>query len=326
MMILTLKKCGHWIGNFLYLQLFISLIALPILLCWGLPISLLSPVGNLLFGPALTLFLLLSSLLFFSELFYIPNGFLASVLDRFTQYWLAVLKVPSQEWFIGFARPSGILLVLIPLCALAIIHYKHGKNIWIRIACLTALLVAFGIYTKIIHAKKTEIQTLACNKGAVTLVHDAGTVVLIDPGVIGQRVSAQSWVEFTLLSHLVSSSGATVIDHVVLLQPGAMLFQAITTLLTKITVKKLYLVYWQGSLAKHEWRSFFEMRETAQKQGVAIERISYKTIHIPLKHGAIMIEPLQERITDKEINYPAITVHGDVQGQFFDVISSKYKQ
>ena len=246
------------------------------------------------------------------------------MLDRFTQYWLAVLQVPSQEWLIGFARPSIFLLVFIPLCALAIVHYKHGKNVWIRVACLAGLLLGFGIYIKMGHAKKAEIQALACNKGNVTLVHDSGTVILIDPGVIGQRVSAQSWIEFTLMPHLIESSGATVIDHVVLLQPGAMLFQAITTLLTKMTVKKLYLVYWQGSLAKHEWRSFFQMRETAQKQGVVIERISYKSIRIPLKNGGITIEPLREQITDKEITYPAITVHGEVQSEAFDVISTKF--
>lgn len=96
----ALKKIGPWIGKFLYLQLFISLIAFPLLLCWGLPISLLSPVGNLIFGPFLTVFLFLSSMLFFTELLYLPNGWIASVLDTFTQSWLSLKhsRPPLAFW------------------------------------------------------------------------------------------------------------------------------------------------------------------------------------------------------------------------------------
>ena len=326
MMITKLNKMSHWIGRFLYLQLFISLIALPILLCWGLPLSLLSPVGNLIFGPALTLFLLLSSLLFFTELLYIPNGLIAQALDLFTQAWLYVIKIPSHPWLFGFAKPSIIVLIAIPLCALLIIHYKKFKSVWHQVLCLSLLLVASSLYIKTIHTKTQDIETLPCNKGEVTIIHDKNKVILIDPGVIGQRINAASWVEFTLLPHLISSSGVNEIDDLILMQPGAMLFQAITTLITKIKVKKIYLVCWQGSLEKHEWRSFFQMREAAQAQGVPIERITYKKIQIPLAKGAVTIEPLKSRITSKEIDYPVIIVSGDLNGQEFAIQSTKSKK
>ena len=317
---------SHWIGRFLYLQLFISLIALPILLCWGLPLSLLSPVGNLIFGPALTLFLLLSSLLFFTELLYIPNGLIAQILDWFTQAWLYVIKIPSHPWLFGFAKPSIFVLISIPLCALLIIHYKKFKSVWHQVLCLSLLLVCSSLYIKTIHTKTDDLETVACNRGEVTIIHDKNKVILIDPGVIGQRINAASWVEFTLLPHLISSSGVNAIDDLILLQPGAMLFQAITTLITKIKVKKIYLVCWQGSLAKHEWRSFFQMREAAQAHGVAIERITYKKIQIPLDHDVLIIEPLKSRITSKEIDYPVIKVSGVSNQKSFTITSTKYKK
>lgn len=326
MMITILKKMSHWIGKFLYLQLFISLIALPILLCWGLPLSLLSPVGNLIFGPALTLFLFLSSLLFFTELLYIPNGFIAQALDLFTQGWLYILKIPSHPWLFGFAKPSIIVLVCIPLCAVLIVHYRKFKSIWSHVLCLSLLLVGSSLYIKTMHTKTNDFETLACNKGEVTIIHDQNKVILIDPGVIGQRISAASWVEFTLLPHLISSSGVNAIDDLILLQPGAMLFQAITTLITKIKVKKIYLVCWQGSLAKHEWRSFFQMREAAQEQGITIERITYKKIQIPLAHSALTIEPLKSFITSKEITYPVIKVRGTINQKPFEIVSAKSKK
>lgn len=160
----------------------------------------------------------------------------------------------------------------------------------------------------------------------MTIIHDAQRVILIDPGVIGQRINAASWVEFTLLPHLISSSGVNAIDDLILLQPGAMLFQAITTLITKIKVKKIYLVCWQGSLEKHEWRSFFQMRETAQAQRVPIERITYKKIQIPLAQSMLTIEPLKARIASKKIDYPVIKVSGNLNKQPFAITSTKSKK
>ena len=48
------KKYTLWVLRFLKLQLFISLFAMPILLWWGLPLSILSPIGNLIFGTGLS--------------------------------------------------------------------------------------------------------------------------------------------------------------------------------------------------------------------------------------------------------------------------------
>lgn len=326
MMVTIFKKTSFWLARFLYLQLFISLIALPILLCWGLPVSLLSPVGNLIFGPALTLFLFLSSLLFFTELLYIPNGWIAYALDAFTHGWLSMLKISPHPWLFGLAKPSPWLLITIPLAALLVVHYKKFTSLWQPIVCLFLILMASSLYIKIMHTKSHTCEQLTCNKGEITIIHDKNNVTLIDPGFIGQRISATSWVEFTLIPHLITSSGVTAIDNLILLQPGAMLFQAITTLINKIKVKKIYLVCWKGSLAKHEWRSFFQMREAAQAQGTIIERISYKKLKIPISQGSLTIEPLSDLITAKEICYPVIMVHGTLKQHSFTITSAKYKK
>jgi len=325
MILAMLKKISHWIGRFLYLQLFISLAAFPLLLCWGLPISLLSPVGNLIFGPFLTIFLFLSSMLFFTELLYIPNSLIADLLDTFTKSWLWILNIPSHPWLFGFAKPSLALLIIIPLVALLIIHYKKFKARWQPIFCLSILLIGSCLFIKTAHSKTKECETVACNGSEVTLVHDDQRLILIDPGAIGKRVNAASWIEFTLIPHLIVSSGKTTIDDLILLQPGAMLFQAITTLITKIKVKKIYLVCWQGSLEKHEWRSFFLMREAAQEHNVIIERITNKQITLPVTNGSLTITPLKSQITQREITYPAIKVAGSIDDTKFTVTSKKHK-
>jgi hypothetical protein len=63
-MIERCRQAARWLGAYLVTftqtQLVITLISLPILVAWGLGYSVMSLVGNLLFSPVLTLFLILS--------------------------------------------------------------------------------------------------------------------------------------------------------------------------------------------------------------------------------------------------------------------------
>src|SRR5437763_195216 len=98
------KKVKFFIIRFVQLQLFITLFSLPLLISWGIPLSLLSPLGNLIFGPVLTIFLFLSSLIFFSELIGIPNGLLIALLEKITTWWLCIMHANTQSWLVGFSQ------------------------------------------------------------------------------------------------------------------------------------------------------------------------------------------------------------------------------
>lgn len=65
-------------------------------------------------------------------------------------------------------------------------------------------------------------------------------LVLVDPGVIGQRISSCSWIEYTLIPHIIKTTGKTRINHIILLQPNKVTFDAIALLCTKIEVKNIY--------------------------------------------------------------------------------------
>src|SRR5438309_4921602 len=140
-----MKKYTRWLQSLLksiQLQLFISFISLPFLISWGLPISLLTPISTLIFGPFLTCFLLISSLIFFLELFYLPNAALIWCLEKITSIWLACLSLEQRAWLIGFIKPPMIILMIIPLVALAAVHNKKITSIQMRSALLALLLVA----------------------------------------------------------------------------------------------------------------------------------------------------------------------------------------
>src|SRR5579872_7319919 len=125
----------------LQLQLFLSLISLPFLISWGLPISIMSVFSTILFGPFLTAFLLISSCIFFTQLLHIPNSFFVWLLEIVTTTWQSVLSIHQQWWLIGFTTPPLIVALCIIPCTLAILHNKYITTVYVRTTLLALLLI-----------------------------------------------------------------------------------------------------------------------------------------------------------------------------------------
>ena len=130
----TKESIVRSIIDILQLQLFLTLTAFPILLAWGLPLSWMSLISTPLFSPLFTLFLLLSSLIFFTELLFLPNALFIYGLEKVAQFWLWILHFENGSWLIGFTKPSFLLLLLCPLSTLFIMHHKKIKSVSHRAA------------------------------------------------------------------------------------------------------------------------------------------------------------------------------------------------
>ena len=307
-----IKKIADRLLKFLQLQLFITLISFPILVSWGLPISLLSPIGNLIFAPVLSLFLLLSSLMFFTSLLYIPNGLLCFLLEKVTTWWIAIMANANNSWLFGFAKPSWFVLIIIPILALVLLHIRFIRSHLISTLCFLALFILCCGYIYLTHSNnRTYMESIACNRGSITLIHHNNTVTIIDPGVIGQSIAAPTWVEYTLMPAITKITGRTTIDHLILMQPGSMLFQAIATLAQKMIIKNTYLTCWQGTVSKYEWANFFKLKEALNNNHCMFKRIGTKPIPIAISsNDQLIITPTEHLITTKQIKYPAVTVAG----------------
>lgn len=258
-------KFNSYIVRFIQLQLFITLFSLPILIAWGLPFSLLSPLGNLLFGPLLTLFLFLSSVIFFTELLYIPNGLALYCLEKLTSWWLFIMHADTQRWLLGFTKPSPYFLTTIVALSILIMVFKKTNGIYVSIACFSALFFGVSLYLHCMTSQHSSHSTLACNKGEIHIIVANNKLVVIDPGFIGQRLSAPSFVQYTLIPHLIKLTGKTKIDHLILLQPGELLFEAVERLCTKIKVKNIYLVCWDGPMQPSSLWRYGALRRAMQK-------------------------------------------------------------
>lgn len=326
MKIRLLHNIKHKAIRFIHIQLFISLVSMPILIYWGLPISMLTAVGNLLFAPVLTIFLLLSSLIFFLELLYLPNTWIIWLLEYVTSAWLWLLEWEQKMWLVGFAKPSPLLLLAIPLISFAILQNRYTYKPMRATLCLSVLLIGICAVLKTTEYPAQIVEHVPRASKEVTIIRNNKQVILIDPGCIGSNCSASSWVSYTLIPEIIKQTGSLTVDHFIALQPNGMLFEALDTLCKKITVKKIYLPWWENKISFSAWRKFKNMSETLKETDTKLIHINKKPIHIELgQQSAIHIEPLDKRLTYQEATYPAICVNGQLETDPITIYSAKYK-
>jgi len=322
-----LRKATNWILRFMQVQLVVTLISLPILASWGFPISMLSPIGNLAFTPVFIVFLLISSLIFFFEILYIPNNFLIYLLKIITNSWLYIIPDNNQQFLVGFTKPPFLFLVIVPIATFAILKVKKIDTVKKSILSLSLLFILSCLYLKTINKPKELIKHIACNKGEVTFIYHKNKTVLIDPGFIGQRISADSWVQYTLLPEITKSCGKTSIDHLIVMQPGKITFEAIQTLIKSLVIKNVYLIVWDGTMTKSAFRSFFMMRDEAKKNKTNLKRIgNYETTIFLSDTSTIVIKKRDKILKYHDATYNALRVTCNIDNQTFKIYSAKYKK
>jgi protease I len=320
-----ISRLKHWFLRFAQLQLLLSAVSLPILLGWGLPISALAPLGNLLFTPFLTIFLYLSTIIFFLEILYIPNGIFVWCLETVTSLWIKIMGLGnSPQWLIGFKTPPLLFLLAIAGIAFLIVFHKKTRSPGRSVLLLSLLLGCTSLGLKLCTHTTTTITKIPCNSGEVTIVTAYGKTIVIDPGFMGARVTAASWAEYTLAPAIIQASGGTTIDHFIALQPGICTFNALERLCSCMKIKNLYLPTWQGSLNKSGWRSFFTLKQAAERSGTKIARTGNTATTLNASPRlSFTITPLAEQIHYQECIYPALSVLGQIDNQLFTIYSAK---
>lgn len=238
-MVAYLKKFTPAVTRFVLLHLVLTLFSLPFLIAWGLPVSLLSPVGNCICSPIITVFLFFSSLFFFTELLRIPNGIIIWLLEQTTAIWLYILSWNNYSWLIGFSRPPLIILFFIFFCAFGITFNKWLGSPLRSIIALSALLCLSWISLAFIYPCH-DIQHIPCSRQKnLVLLNYHNQTILIDPGYLQHQ--SNSWINYTLPSEIIMRTGIAHIDHLIILQPSDKVFQAIQTCALQLPIKKMYI-------------------------------------------------------------------------------------
>jgi hypothetical protein len=288
------------------------------LIAWGLPISLVSPISTLLFGPFLTCFLLVSSVIFFLELFYLPNNFFIWCLEKITVFWMACLGLEQRAWLVGFCKPPLLVIFCIPVIALIIIHSKRITGIVPRIFILGFFLIVICIALKFFPYSHNTLEKITCNKGEIILINRDNTLIMIDPGYLASRPSFESFIAYTLLPEIIQKTGKLHIDHLIVFKFNKRILNALQFLAAKISVKNVYIPYWNGRIPSFAWKSYTQLKKTLTENNGKIHSISYKKQIYKDKKSFLYLEPVTTKtVSYYDATYQLLSITGIIDNQTF---------
>lgn len=177
----TLIKVYHNIYLACLFQAIAFFTALPFLIGHGLGFTKIALLGNILLNPALLIFMLLSSLIFFLELFNIPSDLVISLLEKYCYYWIKILQYPSSHVFYISQAQAFITISICTIVWLISKNYINWKNqilvlyVIINILCLErpkqllqSVLVPSTAST-ILYFKNNYLEASLNNQGLVNI-------------------------------------------------------------------------------------------------------------------------------------------------------------
>jgi hypothetical protein len=267
-------------------QLFLTLISLPILVGWGLPLSYLTPVGTILFTPVLTLYLWCCLLVFFTTFLCIPNDFFIEVLSRVSDWWLWMLACIQVPHTIGFVSPPILLLLLIPFTGICAVLYVRKKSLWIIATTLTVVLgMWIGVLSSVTSEHYVSVEHTTNKKKISCYYHNGITTVVDIEGSLSSMIDGASWFFYTVMPTITQQTGATYVDQFVVLHPRQRTFEALMALCKKGVVHDVYVPWWEGTIPARAFYSYMELKKILTVYGYRIYCLpSHKPFIIDLTH------------------------------------------
>ena len=298
-----------------YLQLFISICCLPLIVSWGLEISLLSILGNILFSPLITVFLLLSSLLFFAALLNIPCSWLGTFLSLLCKGWLWVMSWSSTGSLIALPKPCLWLALMATLGAVAIIHCKRIRTTLAGLAALSSIVALVALLSLPSTARTCALGTIACKKHTLSYLYKSGTVTVIDTGVIASNYNTASWLEYTLMPELIKQTGCNTITCFMVIEPSERIFTGLAHLITLYRVREIVLPFWK---TEHIFlnRAYIKLKRTAAQHGTTLTFLKDKKR--VLEHPyALAAERMDDSLDRNGTTFDAYCLHAWIDKQEF---------
>lgn len=305
------SKYVRSLAVFVQLQLVITLVSWPVLISWGLPLSVGSFLGNLIFSPFLLIFLLICALIFFTELCHLPNSFLIAVLEHLNATWLWLIEQSDRSWLIYCVRPPlGIALIIISSSFILLLA-KKLNNISSRITALVLFLALIASYFYCLQPRGLYTKELNCFNKKIYFIRSHHKTVLIDPGILGSRVSAAQLVSYTLMPELIQAEGINQIDYIISLKASPMTFQALARLCEHLPVKHLYAVNWCGALSYRGWQAWEHLLAALKKHKTKLHLID-KEITLTLNGEKLFLVPESKTSKKNSMRYQAVKITGTI--------------
>jgi hypothetical protein len=239
--------------------------------------------------------------------------------------WL--MQWGTKHYLVAFATPPIVIIIAIPIFALLILHYKKNNNPLRGIIGYTTLMIITLLFLKYPTKTVDPISSFECNNGNVTIIATNNQITLIDPGVIGRRLSAPSWCEYKLMPHLAKTYGTTSIAHLIIMQPNKIIFDALYELIDKISIGHICVPLWEGKIPERWWYSYAKLRRRCTQNGVKLSYLGAKGYTLELGvQATLTVTPLTQRVNQEGFSYPLFHLQGRLGHLNLELHSAKFKQ
>lgn len=241
-----LQKIYSKVCTFLETQLFIGVFCMPILIAWGIPISKMTIIGNLIFSPVITIFLFLSFLIAITEIFYIPNMLLIKLLDKISNVWLKVISWGQKSWLLGIKTELLYLTIIFFLISIASLIFIKKKET--RIAILI-ILTLIPVFTNLIIPKTKQFQICLNKKSFIDVATKNSKNFLKDQNCL--KKASLSFIRYTLIPEIIKNSGSNKIDEIEIEEMTPEVYKALKMASSFIKIKEIRVIkYKKGDYYK----------------------------------------------------------------------------
>ncbi|MBM3894165.1 hypothetical protein FJ366_01010 [Candidatus Dependentiae bacterium] len=240
----------------------------PILLWWGLPISMLTLFGNIFFTPFLIFFILLSSLFTVFAALNVTVWHLGWILDNFTKIWLFLLSFSSRNVLFAQIYSPVLLFILILInigTAYTLFHAKSHQKI-------TKTLLCGVIFTLLIFALplKRGSSTLSNSAGTLEIQDTANGLEIVEKNYFKGISHAQKQVPFNLKMPIIRSHGTCKISKITVQTISIRTLQSLKELIFCMNIKKISIPNITKPQKPAFWKAFYSFKNAAKNARVKI--------------------------------------------------------
>lgn len=254
------------------LQLALSMIALPILLSWGLGISALTIISNIIFTPVLALFLLVSTTIFIGVLLGFECSVLKQLLNLLTRSWDWVLCHAGSATVITVACPHPAVLFGITACSLLLLFRWRHKDAWQHIMiCGSTLIIIFalGFAEGSKNQKITGCWRASKNVRVIPLKQQRKLIV-IDSGFFGRHTMPARTVTYQFIPLLIKKYGTAHLAELRLNKIGYRSLKAAYTLCKRDLIDALWLAQSPDDLPDYADKLLNELKNFCKEKNIRI--------------------------------------------------------
>jgi hypothetical protein len=160
----------NYLAYYLITQNIITIAMLPLYSSWGLPFSILSIFGNLIFAPFLSIFIFISTILFIGFIFQVPFFSIIFLLKKVVKIWFFLMTFfATDNLSIFFVNNESISY---PLCWIITFLLIFSKKIRSS-TFLWFILSLLGVFISIFILSKIE------SKKNIILIEDKENTLIV---------------------------------------------------------------------------------------------------------------------------------------------------